>query len=140
MTHILDTDTLSHLHAGRPKVVENLRRLDDPDVRITIITKVELLRGRFDFLLKASDQSQLIRAQELLNRTEDLLSQLPVLLIDKKSAIQFEKLKKIKKLRKIGRADILIASIALSRRAVIVTRNVRHFRRIPQLVVKNWVD
>ncbi len=36
--HILDADTLTHLHAGRPKVVDNLKRLDDPDVKITIVT------------------------------------------------------------------------------------------------------
>lgn len=138
--HILDTDTLTHLHAGRPNVVNNLKRLDDPDVTITIVTKIELLRGRYDFLLKASDKDQLIKAQKLLVRTEELLSQIPVLLMDEKAADQFDTLKKARKIRKIGRADILIASIALSRRAVLVTRNVRHFRQIPQLIVKNWVD
>ncbi len=30
--HILDTDTLTHLHSGRPNVVNNLKKLDDPDV------------------------------------------------------------------------------------------------------------
>ncbi len=39
--HILDTDTLTHLHAGRPSVVNNLKRLEDPDVTITIVTKIE---------------------------------------------------------------------------------------------------
>ncbi|GEM_PF-3562332 len=54
--HIPDTDTLTHLHAGNPKVIENLKQLDDSDVRISIITIIELLRGRFEFLLKASDK------------------------------------------------------------------------------------
>jgi tRNA(fMet)-specific endonuclease VapC len=48
--HLLDTDTLTHLHAGQPNVVERLRAVDDPDVGITIITKVEVLRGRMDYL------------------------------------------------------------------------------------------
>jgi len=134
---ILDTDTLTHLHAGHPKVVGNLKKADDPDIRITIITKIELLRGRFEFLLKASGNEELVKAQNLLDRTEELLSQIPVLRADEKSGIQFEKLKK---LRKIGRADILIASIALSNNAVLVTRNIRHFRQIPGLSVINWVD
>ncbi len=138
--HILDTDTITHLHAGHPNVIENLRKTDDADLKITIITRIELLRGRFDFLLKASDMSQLIRAQELLYRTEELLSHISVLPVDQKVAFQFEKLRKIKGLRKIGRADMLIGSIVLANRAVLVTRNIRHFHRIPGLSVTNWVD
>ncbi len=138
--HILDTDTLTHLHAGHPNVIRNLKKLDDPDVRITIITKIELLRGRSEFLIKAADRNQLVRAQKLFDRTEELLSQIPVLPIDENSAIKFEALKNIKNLRKIGRKDILIASVSLAHRAVLVTRNIRHFRQVPDLAIANWVD
>jgi len=41
--HLLDTDTLTHLHAGRPQVVAHLAAVSDPDVGTTIITKIELL-------------------------------------------------------------------------------------------------
>lgn len=47
--YLLDTDTLTHLYAGQPNVVQPLRSVDDPDVGITIITKVEVLRGRIDY-------------------------------------------------------------------------------------------
>jgi tRNA(fMet)-specific endonuclease VapC len=76
---ILDTDTLTHLHSGHPKVVGNLKKTDDADIRITIITKIELLRGRFEFLLKASGSEETVKAQKRLDRTEELLSQIPVL-------------------------------------------------------------
>ena len=46
--HILDTDTLTHLHAGNSHVIEHLRKLDDPDVGTTIITKIELLTSLTD--------------------------------------------------------------------------------------------
>lgn len=138
--HILDTDTLTHLYAGHPNVIENLKRLDDADIRITIINKIELLRGRSEFLIKASDGKQLLRAQTLFDRTEELLSQIPVLSINENSALKFDLLRKIKKLKKIGRKDILIASVALSHGAVLVTRNIRHFNQIPGLLVINWVD
>ena len=55
--HILDTDTLTHLHAGNPNVVKHLQVLSDADVGVTIVTKIELLRGRFEYVLKASDWS-----------------------------------------------------------------------------------
>ena len=38
------------------------------------------------------------------------------------------------------RAGLIVASIALSRSATLVTRNVRHFRPIAGLTVANWVD
>lgn len=45
-----------------------------------------------------------------------------------------------KKLKKIGRADLLIASIALAERALLVTRNLKDFKQIPGLHVENWAD
>lgn len=138
--HILDTDILTHLYAGHPRVIHFLQNHKDPDVCTTIITKVELLRGRFDFLLKAATSAELIRAQQWLYRTEELLSQIVVIPFDETALNQFDHLHAGKKFRKIGRADLLIASIALSRRATLVTRNVRHFRLIPNLKLVNWVD
>jgi len=64
--HILDTDTLTHLYAGHQRVINRLKNLEDPEVCTTIITKIELLRGRFDFLLKAATGNELIRAQQWL--------------------------------------------------------------------------
>ena len=36
--------------------------------------------------------------------------------------------------------DAMIAGIAISRRAELATRNVRHFQRVPELTVENWID
>ena len=60
--------------------------------------------------------------------------------IDKSAANQFEHLQSVSKLRKIGRADMLIASITLANRATLVTRNLRHFRQFSNLSLENWVD
>lgn len=138
--HLLDTDTLTYLHAGHPQVARHLRDLDDPNVATTVITRVEILRGRFAFLLKAADGAQLLRAQQLLSRSEELLAQIVTLPLDERSAQEFDRLRSTKGLAKVGRADLLIASIALVHRATLVTRNVRHFSRIPGLLVVNWVD
>jgi tRNA(fMet)-specific endonuclease VapC len=63
-----------------------------------------------------------------------------VLLVDEAAAAEFDQLRENKKLRKIGRADLLIAAITLSHRATLVTRNLKDFRRVPGLQVENWVD
>jgi tRNA(fMet)-specific endonuclease VapC len=137
--HLLDTDTLTYLHAGHPRVVRRLRELDDPDVGTTIITKIELLRGRFEFLLNAASGPDLLRAQQWLVRTEELLAQILIVSMDEAATFEFDRLRAARRLRKIGRADLLIASIALAHRASLVTRNVRHFQQIPRLTVTNWV-
>ncbi len=40
----------------------------------------------------------------------------------------------------LAEPDLRIASIALVRELILVTRNVRHFGRVPGLVVENWID
>jgi tRNA(fMet)-specific endonuclease VapC len=40
----------------------------------------------------------------------------------------------------IDEPDLRIASIALSRDLTLVTGNVRHFARVPDLAVENWLS
>jgi tRNA(fMet)-specific endonuclease VapC len=138
--HILDTDTLSHLHAGNQNVIRAIQQLPDPDISTTIITKVEMLRGRIDYILKAKAGQDLLKAQQLFYRTEELLSQIEVMAVTQDAANRLAELVAIPHLRKVGRADLIIASITLSHRATLVTRNLRHFRQISGLKVTNWVD
>jgi tRNA(fMet)-specific endonuclease VapC len=138
--YLLDTDTLTHLHFGNSNVVKRLKAVGDLEVGITIITKVEILRGRSDHLLKAETGIDLLKAQELLFRTEELLNELLIVPISQAASLEFDRLRAVSKYRKIGRADLLIASITLANRATLVTRNLRHFQQIPGLRVENWVD
>ena len=110
------------------------------EVVTTIITRLEILRGRFEFVLKAADGAQLLRALEWLRRSEELLGQLIILPVSEAAAEQFDKLRQMRKLKASGRADLLIASIALAHRATVVTRNVKDFRPVSGLQVENWVD
>jgi tRNA(fMet)-specific endonuclease VapC len=137
---LLDADTLTHLYAGHERVVDRLRRCDDADVAITIITKAEILRARCDGLLKAADAVQLLRAQSRLGHTESLLNQLKVVGLDERATEEFLRLRARKEFKKIGHVDLLIAGVTLANRATLVTRNLRHFRQIPNLSVENWVD
>ena len=70
---ILDTDTLTHLQKGNENVKKRLEKAKDFEFAITIITKVEILRGRIDFLLKAYDSHTLEKAQKFLLESENLL-------------------------------------------------------------------
>jgi tRNA(fMet)-specific endonuclease VapC len=138
--YLLDTDTLTHAHAGHPGIKERVQQVGEANVATTIITAIEILRGRYDFLLKAKDSEELLRAQQLLESSEELLQSLAIVPLDAPAASEFDKLRRHKKVQKIGRADVLIACIALVQQATLVSRNARHFRQVPGLKVENWIS
>ena len=138
--YLLDTDTLTYLYAGQAQVVSRLQQAGTPNIGTTIITKIEVLRGRMDAVIKAADAGKLLHAQQLLIRSEEFIEAMIVVPLDQSAATLFDRLAKAPALNKVGRADLLIASIALANRATLVTRNRRHFEKVPGLMVVNWVD
>lgn len=136
---LLDTDILSLLMTGNPKVLERMRRAHD-DVGITVIAEIQILRRRHEFLLKASDGEQLQQAQLWLERAEADVEGWDGVGIDARAAAEFDRLRQLNTLRRIGRAEWLIASIALGYRSTLATRNVRHFRHVSGLIVENWAE
>src|SRR5438874_1856001 len=82
---LLDTDTLTHFFHGRQSVVQKMAQVAD-DVAISIVTRIELLQGRFDFLLKAADGAQLRDAWMRLAQTERDLDHFWVVSIDEATA------------------------------------------------------
>jgi len=136
---LLDTDILSLYFAGHGKVEENYENETD-DVTTTVITRIEILAGRFASVIKAEDGGKLLYAQRKLRETEENLAKLAIMPLDAQAALTFDRLRENKKLKKIGRRDLLIASIALAQNATLVTRNVRHFQQVPGLKFKNWAD
>jgi tRNA(fMet)-specific endonuclease VapC len=136
---LLDTDTFTLHHAGHVKVAERASKAAEAP-RITIVTQIEALRGRQEALMKAEDGERLLRAQRLLVSTVQHLALFLIVPLDDAAAAEFDRLRQDKKLKKIGRADLLIASIALANRATVVTRNLKDFRQVPGLQVENWAD
>lgn len=137
---ILDTDIVTLLHADHIATARRLVSSGADEIAITIVTTIEILRGRFDFLMKAATKEQFLHAQRLLRLSSQKLEEMPTLFLDEDSLDCFESLRNTKGLKKIGRADLLIASVALAHRATLVTRNLKHFKLIPQLTCENWVD
>jgi predicted nucleic acid-binding protein len=138
---ILDTDTVTHFSYGQENVRKKIESVDEGEqLAVTLITRNELLRGRADSLLKAADEEELKKAVQRFRQTEELLADFLILPIDDEAVRQFGRLRKDKKLKKIGRADLLIACIALAQNAVLVTRNTKDFKLVTGLRLENWVD
>ena len=139
MRYLLDTDTFSELQRGNENIEKHLTNPNN-ECGVSIVTKAEVLSGRCAFLLKAENSERLEKAQKWLLESEKLLSKFPINEFNIESLEKFDELRQNSKYRKIGRADMLIASICLANRAVLVTRNVKHFNQFPNLEVENWVD
>jgi tRNA(fMet)-specific endonuclease VapC len=138
---LLDTDTVSLFHAGHERVVARMKSADPAEtIATTVITQAEVLRARYEFLLKASDGREVLRAQHWLDSSEALFADFRIVPIDSRAATGFDRLRAQRKLKGIGRADLLIASIALAHDATLVSRNLKHFRQVPGLRLENWAD
>ena len=139
---ILDTNAVSDLLKGTSKIVARFDEVpDDTPVVTTTITRFEILmKGRYQAILTAADRDQLLTAVARLVADEARLAAFDILSITEPVADHFERLLKVKGLKKIGRADLLTACIALAHDAVLVTRNTKDFQAVPNLKLVNWAD
>lgn len=136
---VLDTDTLTHLFLGHKRVTENRTRVT-AEVATTLITRIEVIQGRFASVLKAEDGEKLVLAQQRLAETERDLEKFIVLQFNTAASAEFDRLRQNKKVQKIGRADVLIAAITLANGATLVTGNEKDFRKVPGLRLENWIE
>lgn len=138
---VLDSDILTLWTYDHTKVRERYDAVPDEEtIAITAITRMEVLGGRTSSVLKAADEAELRKAAERLQQVEKMLEDFLVLHVDEAAIGHFGKLRTNKKTRKMGRADMLIACIALAQDALLVTRNVKDFKEVPGLRTENWAD
>ncbi len=135
--YVLDTDTLSLLFRGHAGVAARVAQATE-EVVTSVITRIEILQGRFASVLKAENSAKLLQAQQRLDESEQDLSRFTVLAIDDAAAAEFDRLRLNKKLKKIGRGDLLIAAVTLANRATLVTHNRKDFDQVPGLSVEDW--
>jgi tRNA(fMet)-specific endonuclease VapC len=136
---VLDTDTLTHLLLGHKRVTEKLAQTT-LEVALTVVTRIEILQGRFASVLKAEDGDKLLVAHQRLVENERDLEKFRILTVNAPSSVEFDRLRKNQKVAQIGRRDLLIAAITLANRATLVTRNQKDFRKVPGLRIENWMD
>ncbi|MBW8060203.1 MAG: type II toxin-antitoxin system VapC family toxin [Solirubrobacterales bacterium] len=131
--HCFDTDVLSATMRRDPSLplIRRLAKIPPSEQFTTAITMGELLYGA-----SRRDSARLNR------QVRDLIrSALTVLPFDESAAEVYGPLRARLEAegRRLDEPDMRIASIALSRDLTLVTGNVRHFARVPDLTVENWL-
>lgn len=129
MKFLLDTDTVSFALRGEGEVGAQLRARRPSDIGISAITLTELRFG--------ADRKSSRKLHALIDAFVGAVEVLP---FDEHAAAEFGRVGSLLAERgaPTGEMDALMAGHALALRRTLVTNNVRHFARVPRLVVENW--
>ncbi|HET6246786.1 MAG TPA: type II toxin-antitoxin system VapC family toxin [Tepidisphaeraceae bacterium] len=138
---ILDTDVFSLLELPDSREFARLRariaQLDPPvPVTTSVITYEEQSRGRLASVSRARNDQQLVGAYAHLQQHVLNYRKVPMVEFCKAAAAAFGDLQRSK--IRLGTMDLRIAAIALSRNALLITRNLRDFQKVPGLRVEDW--
>jgi len=134
--YILDTDIVSLFQHNHQAVSAAVQRHAPTELAMTILTVEEQLSGWYRELRRAKKPAALAAVYQRMVETVRFLSRLPILAFPEPAILRYERLRKQKV--RIGKTDLRIAAIVLEQNAVLVTRNVRDFQRIPDLQIEDW--
>lgn len=129
-----DTDFLiAYLQndSGAIKKLEDLQqqaRHNNTTAMTTTVNAAELWKGVYRSKEKEKEFA----------KVKWLLDSLELLTLDSESARMVGELDAAIKSNPIGESDLLIASIALANKQTLITRNKKHFERVPGLEVEAW--
>lgn len=136
---ILDTDVLSVIQraAGREydQLIERLDAAED-EVAVSIVSFEEQMRGWLGYIARAKSSDQQIQGYARLHALLEDFTTRPVLDFDQRAATEFERFVRLKV--RVGTMDLRIAAIALANDALLLSRNLTDFRKMPGLRVDDW--
>ncbi|MDH3672495.1 MAG: type II toxin-antitoxin system VapC family toxin [Gammaproteobacteria bacterium] len=133
MRYMLDTNTCIYIIKHHPpEVKKRLRKIPVGEVAVSSIVVAELCYGVAQSQKRTHNQAAL----------GDFLEYLLVLDWPVEAALPYGEVRTHlkKKGAPIGAMDLLIAAHAITENAVLVTDNVREFRRVPKLKIENWLN
>jgi tRNA(fMet)-specific endonuclease VapC len=112
------------------------RQSDRHNLVITVVTVEEQCAGRLAQIRKAITTQTLTYAYDCLKATINLFADLEVLVYDIRSDKYFQELRESG--LRIGTQDLRIASIVLAHNGILLTRNLRDFEKVPDLLIQDW--
>ncbi len=130
MRYLLDTNIVSRALRGDVRVRRGIARRARRGIAVSAVTVAELAYGS----LKHPDPVHHREAWQAF------VGAFEVLPFDERAGHEHARIRFHLRQAPIGERDLLMAAIALPRRLVIVTNNVREFRRVPGLAVEDWTQ
>jgi len=131
---IFDTDIYTNVIRKIPskKLIDRLKEVPRRDQFTTAITIGEVFYG----ITKSSNRLRLLKLFETV-----LLPRATILPFDFLAAKKYGEIRSFleKQGTPLEHADLQIAAIALSRNMTLITGNIRHFKRVPNLKVEKWL-
>jgi len=132
LTYLLDTDIcIEALRRRSQPLLQRLRAQSPLDVAVSVLTEAELRFGALNSASVARNEAAV----------EAFLYPFTILPFGRDSVSTYARLR-LQLERggtRIGALDQLIAAQAVSQRLIVVTNNLREFRRVPGLRVENWL-
>jgi predicted nucleic acid-binding protein len=132
--YIFDTDIYTNVMRKIPseKLLNRLKSVPRRDQFTTTITISEVYYG----LMKTSNRKRLLKLFESV-----LLPRATILPFAFSAAKKYGEIRSFlaKQGTPLAHADLQIASIALSTDMTLITGNLKHYQRVPQLTVENWL-
>ncbi|MBU3568148.1 type II toxin-antitoxin system tRNA(fMet)-specific endonuclease VapC [Polynucleobacter alcilacus] len=131
LKYLLDTNIVIYVLKRRPKEVLEIFNTNASRMAISSITLSELIYG--------AEKSA--NVDKNLEAIEEFISHLEVLPYNVKASQHYGQIKAAleKKGKIIGENDIHIAAHAIGQGLILVTNNLREFKRVPNLALENWV-
>lgn len=129
---VLDTDFIIGYLRDASKIIEILSNYEEnkTELKTTIINVGEIYKGAY---LSAKIKENIKKIELFLKKVEILDLDVAIMKIYAKISADLRKKGEI-----IGDYDELIASITIHHKDILITRNIRHYERIPQLSFQNW--
>jgi tRNA(fMet)-specific endonuclease VapC len=131
--YLLDTNIISYISRGHPKVISKLSTMASHQVCTCSIVMSELFFGAMNHPDTERGKTHLQNYINLANKTQ-------IYDFDIDASLVFARLKII--LKKQGMViddlDLQIAAIALANNLTLVTNNIKHFDKIPNLKLDDW--
>jgi tRNA(fMet)-specific endonuclease VapC len=138
---LLDTDHFSPLvfsaSSGHSRLTAHMASSTDRDFAITVISVEEEFRGWMAKIKRLRDFYQEIPIYGQLIKLVAFLRNWEIVTFDRSAAEELEVLRRQKV--RIGTHDLKIAAIALVHDALLLSANLKDFRKVPGLKVENWL-
>lgn len=131
MSHLLDTCVISDFFKKIPSVVSHLKKLSPSQIHISTVTVMEIEYG-----LKLNEE----REKVIRPRWEALVQQIKIVPFCSECAIATATIRSTLKNAGllIGPYDSLLAGTALAHTMIMVTSNLKEFKRISELKIEDW--